>query len=110
MDAEQKKALLGSIEKWRGIVERKGIDKGTDNCPLCELNYKNDCDGCPVSKYADFPGCHFTPYNPWCEHHEEVHDQFNFFVVVCPECERLARDQLAFLESLLPEEKEEAPC
>ena len=72
MDAKTRKALGGSIKKWRSIVAGVGRDEGSMNCPLCELfnNLDSDqmCAGCPVAKKVGEAGCDGTPYEMFTEH------------------------------------------
>ena len=115
MDPEQKKALIGSIEKWRKIVDKKGYDQGVANCPLCILNHAKNpqydiCCDCPVSMKTTLPGCNNTPYSNWADHHAQKHpvtmNSLPGLLVRCNECIRLAKNEMAFLESLLPGEED----
>lgn len=64
--AKQKKAaLLGAIEKWKWIAAGKGVDLGTDNCPLCHLYYRFGCRGCPVYQKTGKSDCWGTPYDEY---------------------------------------------
>ena len=105
MDARTLEALHGSIRKWELIVEGKGEDKGSDNCPLCGLFITNGCEGCPVRETTDLPGCLGTPYQEWGIAHIEagryafpkrIHDDDTAIAAVL---------ELEFLRSLLPEGK-----
>jgi hypothetical protein len=70
MDPTTRKALNGSIKKWRKIVAGTGIDLGDRNCPLCALfnsmsNPGGSCTGCPVKEKTGEPWCRGTPYGAW---------------------------------------------
>ena len=100
MNQETLKALKGSIVKWEKIVAGKGEDRGSLDCPLCQLP-DNDCDeDCPVR------GCINSPWDEWSSHHMFEHDDRKTHRVFknCPKCERLAQAELDFLKSLLPKE------
>ena len=62
MNTATRKALEGSIRKWRQIVAGTGVDKNWENCPLCKMFIKNSCAGCPVRAAVRQPNCHGTPY------------------------------------------------
>lgn len=99
---ELKKALKGSIKKWKAIVKStKAIDEGAYNCPLCQLFY--DCSGCIVMEAVGTRGCRKTPYAEWHYHQENVHLDFSsdcHRVKGCKTCLSLAKEELKFLKSL----------
>lgn len=98
---ETAKALAGSIEKWRAIVEKRETDDGADNCPLCELFIlqTDTCDGCPVAK-AGHSDCATGPYDHWASHQINKHTTSFPRKIRCGACTRLARAELKFLEGL----------
>lgn len=59
-------ALKGSIKKWEKIVAGTGIDKGSDNCPLCMMFIEQECKGCPVRHATGKIYCENTPYIDYC--------------------------------------------
>lgn len=89
MTPETLTALRGSIAKWEAIVNGTGQDKGTKNCPLCQMffNVTGNCDGCPVKESSGQSGCDGTPYDHYDRDMPEI-----------------AEEELEFLKSLLPEE------
>lgn len=97
------KALEGSIRKWEKIVAEKGSDKGPTNCPLCTLflpmSEVTSCRDCPVgSSFKTDVDCS-PQFEAWIEHQQDEHlGEPN--IVHCSECEKLARKELEFLESL----------
>ncbi len=103
------KALKGSIVKWERILRSpKAHDRGADNCALCEIFLKNDCIKCPVRNATERNECLDSPWTPWAIHQDNAHSRcFSpyFREPFCKECMRLAKKELAFLESLLPKEK-----
>ena len=106
MNKKTLKGLEGSIEKWRKIVAKEGMDKGTENCPLCRIFFDYiDCSGCPVAKATGEGFCEKTPYQWWHAHQIKCHSTDNWGKDKkneCPTCTRLARAELKFLESLRP--------
>ncbi len=105
MNAKTLKALNGSIRKWDKIINRKGDDDGTDNCPLCIEFYRGcNCRGCPVFKKTKKYGCQNSPYEDWCDHGQ---DHYNNYPkkVKCKTCKTLAQKELAFLKSLKPKRR-----
>ena len=96
-------ALEGSIRKWKRIVRSpKALEVGGDNCLLCEKYGEDDCRGCPVNTITN-SGCNKSPYDDWITHTKDYHNQFcleRHRVPHCKECIRLAKEELAFLESL----------
>jgi hypothetical protein len=115
MDEETSTALRGAIAKWKAIAEGTGKDKGTENCPLCAkfLHQPDMCSGCPVMKRTGSIGCWGTPYETWDKLTEEfdLDDDTEFGLNDAPleyraRLARIARDELEFLQSLLPEEEQ----
>ena len=60
-------ALTKSIKKWDDIVDRTGVDKGRNNCALCQMFLvpNGDCTGCPIWKETGQNNCHFEEYDAW---------------------------------------------
>jgi hypothetical protein len=94
------KALKGSIGKWQRIVNGRGVDRAADNCPLCKY-FSNKCGACPVKKWTGQSQCIDTPFWEWVQHNADKHPG-KPLKVYCPECKRLAKEELNFLEDLLP--------
>ena len=96
------RALAGSIEKWRAIVEKRGDDNGASNCPLCAVFVEKqfNCRGCPVSE-AGHDRCDTGPYDHWFGHHTKKHTRGWPMEIECGTCTRLAKAELKFLESLV---------
>ena len=102
MDPKTETALRQSVEKWRknSRVRKLGNAKvGAEHCPLCLLfnDYVNPdvgegCNCCPVKGRTGHAGCVGTPY----EDAEGACDEESFRAA--------AKEELAFLESLLPEQ------
>lgn len=110
MDATTLEALKASIEHWRRMATGKanpGEAPIRDCCALCDL-FNNDtqfileqCVGCPVFERTGRQGCAGTPY-------EDAYSRWKrlttaYLVLNKDSCFQLfARDELVFLESLLP--------
>lgn len=106
MDEKTLVALCGSIDvKWKGIRYRGGEDRGFTNCPLCHPFVVNHCKGCPVYEVTGETGCDGSPYPAWVNHHLYDHEGSDHWIIHpgCKECEELCDEEIAFLESLLPE-------
>jgi|SRR5690606_28026025 len=99
MDAKTLEALKASIRKWEKNAEVKTPDDyliDSSDCPLCDLFFHKDCDGCPVYSRTGQEMCNGTPYREafkawvqWGRAPEVAHEA--------------ARKEVAFLKSLLPE-------
>lgn len=99
MDAETLEALKGSIAKWEAIVAGTGVDKGPDNCPLCQRFWRaSNCIGCPVFEATGLINCGGTPY----EDYERAYDDDDREAR-----DVAAREELDFLKSLLPSDSNE---
>ena len=94
--------LEGSIIKWEKICkDRRSIDNGIDNCPLCIDN--EDCESCLI-KIKSGTSCGGTPYGEWHMHHIKIHGDGNLPLrrqKGCKTCDELAQKELDFLRSLL---------
>lgn len=108
MNKRTLKALRGSIKKWRDIADGTGIDRGGNNCPLCKLFAGTDdyCSGCPVRAKTKKTDCVGTPYWKWLRLGPPDADGFGWLNgkrAVSAKARAVARQELRFLESLLPE-------
>jgi hypothetical protein len=106
MDAKTLTALQGSIMKWEKIVAGTGVDRGTENCPLCEMFFNEDyfneepCNGCPVAKKTGKLYCYGTPYGAYanlCDWGGKAGEP-----ATMQEQKAAAQAELDFLRSLLP--------
>lgn len=129
MKAVTRKALNGSILKWKKIKDGTGEDEGLNNCPLCFRFYNNNdtpgympsCSGkdderCPVSS-AGYEYCAKSPYTAWSKHQNEhtEEDRENDKDIGgnwpwkiregCQKCKELADAEYQFLKSLPPKRK-----
>jgi len=95
------KALDGSILKWKRIERStEAEDRGSSNCPLCQLGV---CFDCPIMAHVGAPGCVSTPYEAWVRHQRLAHKRKRFRYhrePHCKECLRLARLEREFLERI----------
>lgn len=112
MNAETLTALKASIAKWERNAEAKTPDNfkvSPEACPLCSLFNAIDtpdedvCAGCPISTKTGKTYCEGTPYMPawkawfsWTKQPRQPDFRHNAHAA--------ARDEVAFLKSLLPEE------
>ena len=93
MDNKTLVALKESIKNWERQVRDEGFDPG--DCPLCALDKKQgrgDCESCIIKERTGLGQCHDTPF-------------WNKTGVPFPIYEQ---NEIAFLKSLLPKEKEES--
>ena len=97
MDESTLTALEGSIAKWQAIVDGTGIDRGTENCPLCEMFYARRCGGCPVMERTGRPFCADSPYKQWSASYG-----FGQGIGRSKHLKAAAEAELAFLRELLP--------
>lgn len=111
MDKDTLKALKGSVRKWERIVDGRGADNGTYNCPLCKMFLLGEmrCAGCPVKEASGQSYCRGTPYENWDDVVEEELD-FPRRISDLPSVRlrrdalRYAKDEVRFLKGLLPQE------
>lgn len=124
MEKRNLEALRGSIDKWKQNTIANSPDDvklGWKDCPLCVIynNYDNQksqtmdwyetrCIGCPVHAKTGAKGCRNTPYHDV----EDVHTAWQDVHGLAGEAaarenfRSAALDELLFLESLLPGNKE----
>lgn len=107
MDEKMLAALKASIAKWEGylLATEETLPEiyeelGKGSCPLCQLQaarnlYRFSCKDCVVS-LAGYNGCFRTPYEE-----AENHAGDNWLEGFLREASR----EVAFLESLLPEDQ-----
>lgn len=93
-------ALYGSVTKWEEILAGTRENRGSEDCPLCLLFYRNYCEGCPVMARTGKTHCTGTPFVPYANYISAVEAGFR----EAKESERqlLAKRELDFLKSLLP--------
>jgi len=108
MNAQTLEALKASIAKWERNAEAKTPDDyktGQDDCPLCKLfiavSDLDMCVGCPVAEKTGEDGCSGTPYlRAW-----QARSKWSFEPKSTKHraaSHAAARDEVAFLKSLLP--------
>ena len=105
MNKKTLKALEGSIEKWRKIVAKEGVDDGEGNCPLCRLFIDESlCGECPVAQKTGQECCQESPYSNWIKHQIKRHvvPSDDGWEIECHYCKDLAKKERTFLESLRP--------
>ena len=106
MNNKTKIAIIGSIEKWKHIVNSlDAVDKGNVNCNLCIVfNNNNGCGDCPVAEKTGYNYCKNTPYSKWVTHHIKCHTSTSLYLKRkpgCKECLEIAEEEVKFLRSLL---------
>ena len=112
MDNETLKALKRSIKKWEKIVDGSGSDRGWTNCPLCDLFFHKECDGCAINAHTKSRGCENTPYEEWVDHQGCRHSRkylycYEGYKVRCRTCKKIATAEVSFLKSLLPKQNKQ---
>lgn len=105
MDTRTLTALRRSIKKWEDVAAGTGTDRGSTNCALCQeflvpRNGDHTCSGCPVMVRTGVGYCEATPYIEWARGTRAGVDGRR---AVDDEQRALARAELDFLRSLLPE-------
>lgn len=97
-------ALQESIEHWERLractsllaVLEEGLS--TRTCALCKVYYDDACEGCPVAIYSGAIACENTPFTPASIYEREcINLEIDFDKT---EWQKLAKDELSFLESL----------
>jgi hypothetical protein len=109
-------ALQASIEAWEKkakATDYHSIRLGTDGCPLCQLLFDKDhpdgiCGGCPVFERSGEDNCRKTPYGAVRVARYDWYDAINAAnrkatARAIAAFQTAARDEVAFLKSLLPE-------
>ena len=106
MKKETVTALRKSIAHWKLIAAGKAYSYRGNTCALC-LRFGRSCilgdEICPVAIKTRMRGCLGTPYTDFYGAAEV--DQHFYRWARTPEAVRAALAEVAFLESLLPEEK-----
>jgi len=94
--------LEGAVDKWYQICFANGVDRGGQNCPLCQhyneycctttdgepVNFNDLIDNnenihrCPVFEESELSDCQNTPY-----------DQWNRYVKARTTCARIGREK-----------------
>lgn len=102
MKEKSREALERSIKKWENIVSGEGVDKGIENCALCQLHLTaSGCGLCPLPK-----NCLDTPYDDWVNHFKTQHPRYKGERrVICHACILLAEKELDYLKSFRKEKK-----
>lgn len=103
------KALCESVEKWANICLGQEVDKGPGNCPLCKLYFSMEdhdgkgraCRACLIYSVTGMYGCAGSPYEAWKLHHMLKHSNQRPMRIQCPECLRLAKEEMMFLWGLV---------
>jgi len=111
MNAKTLEALKASIAKWERNAEATAATdfKIRDrDCPLCELfNTSPDrCKGCPVFETTGEKFCRKTPYIEACAARDYWIGGLGDSKVPRARAHAAARDEVAFLKSLLPAQTE----
>ena len=106
MKKKVRKALEGSIRKWKRIVKGKARDKGYTNCPLCQLfdfqhKVEGACIKCPVGQKVNNTSCMSTPFADWDAYRIPKKGKGYDFTEF-PEALKQAKRELKFLKSLRP--------
>jgi hypothetical protein len=107
MDAQTLEALKASIAKWERNATAPDPTEyrtGPEDCPLCAVfqvqGDGQDCNGCPVRERTGVRYCNSTPYVGAAT----AHWSWRHSGGTMEAAHAAARDEVAFLKSLLPEE------
>ena len=103
MNAQTLEALKASIAKWERNAEATSpyeFRTSAGDCQLCELFLNYDgCEGCPVFERTGERRCKGTPY---VTAFAAKTDWFDAAYGAADRAHAAARDEVAFLKSLLP--------
>lgn len=107
MDARTLEALKASIEKWElNAVADSPLAylTGPEDCALCrEFFWKTQCMGCPVREHTKLSVCDGSPYSEAYRAWSRWKDSGE---VAKANAHAAAREEVAFLKSLLPVEEQ----
>lgn len=115
MNKKTRAALMKSIAHWERMLISFKTDKPTcEQCELCRLfnpplwvPRPNDCFGCPVYAKTGKQYCNETPYISAAESYRKAERDLRGTntepVKPSTEFKKLARQEIKFLKSLLPE-------
>lgn len=95
--------LEAAKKKWTAIIEG-GEDFGTYSCACCETYFddKNPRNCLSICPLGGSDGCCSGDYSRWVRHQNEEHmHEYISYAVRCPECEDIARNILAIIETRL---------
>jgi hypothetical protein len=96
--------LLGlAVKHWLNIENGLEVDDGKKTCIMCQ-NF--ECYECPAEKVHG-TGCGGTPYDEWDDHQYFDHKVNRHRKVLCPKCERLARKQRKYIQSLIEDHNDQ---
>lgn len=101
MNAKTKKALEGSIAKWKRNARARTpeiVRLSVADCPLCDLYWDSYCDGCPVALRTGEAKCRETPYIDAAS----AHDDWEWGDSDGGPFRTAAKKEVEFLRSLLP--------
>ena len=106
MDSKTLTALQRSIEKWEQKAKESVVEDvriGADECPLCDLFFEDDCEGCPIFEKTGHTNCRRTPfikaYDVWMYWREFPEDgEYRLLF------NEASEEEADFLKSLLPKE------
>lgn len=111
MDAKTLEALKASIRKWEKNAEAETLAEyktGSRDCALCLAfhcyyndNLRTGCGNCPVA-IAGYTSCGSTPYDKACRAVDDWSDDPTSDALR-QRAHEVAREEVAFLKSLLPE-------
>jgi hypothetical protein len=100
MNAKTLKALKQSIAHWRRLATgktKRGEKPSGHYCPLCKL-FPGPCEGCPVMAETKQSDCWGSPWGEANWNYFNIGKRSGAFKAA-------AREELAFLKSLLPKRK-----
>lgn len=111
MSPEMLEALKKSIKKWEAIVAGTGIDKLARNCALCQLCKDGEVqcvspeyEPCPVYNETGYINCQDSPWQEWASYMSEMVGDDDWKVFDADSL-KIAKAEVEFLKSLLPEEE-----
>lgn len=103
MDDKTLAALKASIAKWDRNAEADTPDAylvDAEDCPLCDLFWRNECGGCPVKAATGQVCCDGSPYIKALA----ARRRWIFGAGPAFAAHKAVRAEAAFLRSLLPKD------
>jgi len=121
MSKVTRKATEKSLKKWQDIVAGTDVDRGWENCALCQRFSSWHCttktsvsirgyaygELCPIAAVTGKSSCRGSPYEKWAAHHKKAHGNVTYkegLKVRCRWCAYYAWKMVDFIQKILDED------